>query len=83
MTQSSRTVFFQCSRTLAFYFDLSAILFSVFISGHLLLASRWFFWVYCCFRSMLVSNRFNNKIDDDYKTFTRRFDALKRHFQEL
>ena len=26
---------------------------------------------------------FNNKIDDDYKTFTRRFDALKRHFQEL
>ena len=24
---------------------------------------------------------FNNKIDDDYKTFTRRFDALKRHFQ--
>ena len=25
---------------------------------------------------MLVSNRFNNKIDDDYKTFTRRFDAL-------
>ena len=21
----------------------------------------------------------NNKIDDDYKTFTRRFDALKRH----
>ena len=32
---------------------------------------------------MLVSSRFNNKIDDDYKTFTRRFDALKRHFQEL
>ena len=31
----------------------------------------------------LVSNRFNNKIDDDYKTFTRRFDALKLHFQEL
>ena len=28
---------------------------------------------------MLVYNRFNNKIDDDYKTFTRRFDALKRH----
>ena len=27
--------------------------------------------------------RFNNKIDDDYKTFTRRFNALKRHFQEL
>ena len=25
----------------------------------------------------------NNKIDDDYKTFTRRFDALKRRFQEL
>ena len=29
---------------------------------------------------MLVSNRFNNKIDDDYKTFTRRcktkFDCL-------
>ena len=32
---------------------------------------------------MLVSNRFNNKIDDAYKTFTRRFDALKRHFQAL
>ena len=32
---------------------------------------------------MLVCNRFNNKIDDDYKTFTQRFDALKRHFQEL
>ena len=31
--------FFQCSRTLAFYFDLSAILFLVFISGHLLLTS--------------------------------------------
>ena len=30
---------------------------------------------------MLVSNRFNNKIDDDYKTFTRRFDALKRQFR--
>ena len=26
---------------------------------------------------------FNNKIDDDYKTFTGCFDALKRHFQEL
>ena len=29
------------------------------------------------------NNNNNNKIDDDYKTFTRRFDALKRHFQEL
>ena len=26
---------------------------------------------------------FNNKIDDDYKTCTRCFNALKRHFQEL
>ena len=32
---------------------------------------------------MLVSNRFNIKIDDDYKTFTRRFDALKRHFRTI
>ena len=43
--------FFQCSRTLAFYFDLSAILFLVFISGHLLLASGSFFWAYCCLGS--------------------------------
>ena len=27
--------------------------------------------------------RFNNKIDDDYKTFTRRFDALKRGFVNI
>ena len=39
--------FFQCSRTLAFYIDLSTILFLVFISGHLLLASGSFFWAYC------------------------------------
>lgn len=43
--------FFQCSRTLAFYFDLSAVLFLVFISGHLLLAFGSFFWAYCCLGS--------------------------------
>ena len=39
--------FFQCSRTVEFYIDLSAILFLVFIFGHLLLASGSFFWAYC------------------------------------
>ena len=43
--------FFQCSRTLAFYFNLSAILFLVFISIHLLLASGSFFWACCCLGS--------------------------------
>ena len=35
------------------------------------------------YKQLVNRLRFNNKIDDDYKTFTRRFDALKRHFQEL
>ena len=43
--------FFQCSRTLALYFDLSAILFLIFIFGHLLLAAGSFFWAYYCLGS--------------------------------
>ena len=43
--------FFQCSRTLALYFDLSAILFLFFIFGHLLLAAGSFFWAYYCLGS--------------------------------
>ena len=39
--------------------------------------------LYCTQKEFETKFEFNNKIDDDYKTFTRRFDALKRHFQEL
>ena len=40
--------FFQCTRTVGFYFHLSAVLFFVFIAGHLLLASVSFLWACCC-----------------------------------
>ena len=40
--------FFQCSRTVGFYFHLIAVLFLVFLGGHLLLASGSFFWACCC-----------------------------------
>ena len=40
--------FFQCSRTVGFYFGLSAVLFFVFIAGHLLLAFVSLFWACCC-----------------------------------
>ena len=63
--------FFQCSRTLAFYFDLSAISFLVFISGHLLLASVSFFWAYCCLgikpnfeRTLWTANNVTGRVID-------------------
>ena len=38
--------FFQCSRTVAFYFNLSGILLSLFIVGHFVLAFGSFHWAY-------------------------------------